>query len=92
MSETTRTHVVLPKVLVDEVDERVGQRRRSQFMAEAVTEKLVRLRRTEALRRAGGSLESVSVPGWETPEAVTDWVSTLRRSSEDREREAWNRR
>ncbi len=73
-----RAHVVMPDDLLREIDARVGQRRRSQFIQEAVEEKLARQCRVEAFERVVGSLKDVDVPGWETPEATAQWVHNLR--------------
>lgn len=79
-----RTHVILPVELVEEVDELVGNRRRSHFFAEAVSEKLARLRLVRAAESALGSLTEVDVPGWETAESTKRWVSDLRAVDKER--------
>lgn len=73
-----RAHVVLSDDLLREVDARVGQRQRSEFIQEAIEEKLARLSRVEAFERVVGSLKNVETPGWETPEAAAQWVHDLR--------------
>lgn len=81
MAATTqrrRAHVVLPDVLLREVDARVGQRSRSEFIQGAIEEKLARLCRVEAFERVVGSLKDVETPGWETPEAAAQWVHDVR--------------
>jgi hypothetical protein len=82
--EAVRTHVVLPKDLVDELNELVGPRRRSEFIAEAAKEKLDRLKRVRAFDRVVGSLADVDIPGWETPEAAAEWVRASRRLDSER--------
>jgi len=47
--EVVRTHIVVPKELVESVEEIVGARHRSEYFAEAVEEKL---RRIKLLRAA----------------------------------------
>lgn len=85
MSQTTvRTHLVVPQDLVASVDRLVGRRRRSAFFAEAAAEKLARLRLAEAAEQAAGSLASVDVPGWETPEAASAWVRASRQADDAR--------
>jgi metal-responsive CopG/Arc/MetJ family transcriptional regulator len=79
-----RAHVVMPQALLDEVDNRVGQRRRSQFIQEAVEEKLGRLRRVESFDRVVGSLKNADSPEWETTESTEEWVRALRREWEGR--------
>jgi Arc/MetJ-type ribon-helix-helix transcriptional regulator len=78
-----RAHVVMPEDLLREIDARVGQRRRSEFIQEAIEEKLARLCRVEAFERVVGSLKDVDVPGWETPEAAARWVHDLRHYPEN---------
>lgn len=73
-----RAHVVMPEGVVEEVDALVGQRRRSQFITEAVEEKLRRRRRVEAFDRVVGSLADADIPGWETREAAAQWVHDMR--------------
>ena len=80
---TVRTHVVLPAELIERVDRRVGPRKRSQFIAEAVEAKLDRERRLEAFRRFAGSLKDVDTPGWNTPEETDAWVRALRTGDEE---------
>ena len=75
-----RTHVILRDDLVEEVDKRVGKRKRSEFINEAVEERLKRLRLIEAAEVAGGSLKDVDIPGWETEESTLEWVRELRTS------------
>ena len=82
--EAVRTHVVLPKALVEELDELVGPRRRSEFIAEAAKEKLDRLKRVRAFEKVAGSLADVDIPGWETPEAAAEWVRASRRLANER--------
>jgi hypothetical protein len=62
------------------VDQLVGQRGRSRFFAEAVEEKLVRVRLLQAVRKVAGSLEVVDIPGWESAETAAEWVRALRRA------------
>lgn len=75
-----RTHVSLRDDLAKEVDERVGKRRRSEFINEAVEERLKRLRLAEAIEAVGGSLKDVDIPGWETEESTLEWIRAMRAS------------
>jgi hypothetical protein len=79
----TRAHVILPEDLIDEIDRRVGRRKRSQFISDTLDAELRRLRRIEAARDAGGSLRDVDVPGWESAESTAAWVRQLRQQSDD---------
>jgi hypothetical protein len=78
----TRTHVIAPKELIKEVDQLVGPRRRSDFIAAAVDEKLKREKILRAVRRAAKLPAEVDIPGWETPEAASQWVHDIRRESD----------
>lgn len=77
-----RTHIVLPREIVDEVDRLVGHRRRSQFMTEAVREKLRREKLTAALAATAGVLKDVDIPHWSTPEKTSAWIRDLRREDD----------
>ena len=77
-----RTHVVVPDGLIAAIDARVGQRKRSRFITEAIEEKLRRAELLEAFDAVAGSLADADVPGWETPEATSEWVRAIRRESD----------
>ena len=83
-AETVRTHVVMPKEIVRTIDDLVGRRARSKFLAEAAQEKLRRLRQRQALEKVAGSLRDVDIPGWETPEAAAEWVRKGREDADAR--------
>jgi metal-responsive CopG/Arc/MetJ family transcriptional regulator len=91
-ADTVRAHVVLPKELVDSIDDLVGRRARSKFLAEAAEEKLRRLRQIEAIERVAGSLKYVDIPGWETPESTVEWVRKSREEDDRRLDEIWRGR
>ena len=78
-SERRRAHVVLPNDLLCEIDKRVGQRQRSEFIQEAIAEKLNRLQRVEAFERVVGSIGDGEIPEWETRESTSAWLRDLRR-------------
>jgi len=81
---TTRAHLVAPKALIEEVDRLVGPRRRSEFITDAVTEKLERENRIRAVR-AAMTLPAVEEPGWETAEAVSKWGRDIRADSDPKD-------
>lgn len=78
-SKTVRTHIVIPKSLLDTIDELVGQRARSRFFAEAAEKELRRRNLIQAAKTVGGSLEQVDILGWETSESAAEWVRAARR-------------
>jgi hypothetical protein len=86
-----RTHVVMPRDVVETIDTLVGRRGRSKFLAEAAEEKLRRLRLLRAANEVAGSLASVDIPGWETPEAVSEWVRSMRRADQQHRDEVLQR-
>jgi metal-responsive CopG/Arc/MetJ family transcriptional regulator len=71
---TTRTHVVLPTELVEEIDRIAGKRKRSEFIEETLRERLIRERQREAFRQCAGILKDAAIPEWETPEKTYEWV------------------
>ena len=81
---TMRTHVIVPKELVETVDNIVGRRSRSKFFADAVEEKLSRIKLARAARRAAGSLADTEIPGWETSESAAEWVHASRQADDAR--------
>ncbi len=83
-NDDMRTHVVMPRSLVDAVDELVGQRRRSQFVTEAVQRRVAQLRRDKALSETAGILRPEDHPEWATPELVSAWVRASRSQDEER--------
>jgi Arc/MetJ-type ribon-helix-helix transcriptional regulator len=90
--ETMRTHVVIPKELVDSIDDLVGRRSRSKFLTEAAEEKLARVRLARAAAKVVGSLADRPTPGWESSGAAARWVSDSRRADDERLRERLGRR
>jgi hypothetical protein len=84
MRDTIRTTVVLSRDLVEAVDEIVGPRHRSEYVEEAVAEKVRRDRQLAALRDATGVLDPADYPHWATPEQTSAWVRTLRREADAR--------
>lgn len=88
-AETVRAHIIIPKDLLDEIDSRVGQRKRSDFVADALREKLARERQSEALRAAAGVLDLEDYPQWDRPEKVSAWVREQREQDTERLRRVW---
>ena len=82
MKAMVRTHVLLPRDLVEAVDELVGERRRSRFVEEAVEEKMARERQRKAVVEAAGILKGANYPYWSTPKQTSQWVRDLRREAD----------
>jgi hypothetical protein len=76
-----RLHIALDDRLVDELDRRVGPRRRSAFIARAVEEALEDERRWELIESSLGSISEHGHP-WDDDPA--EWVRKERRADESR--------
>ena len=76
-----RLHIALRDDLVDELDRRVGPRRRSAFIAQAVEAALEDERRWELIE---SSLGAISDQGHEWDSDPSAWVREQRRSDETR--------
>jgi metal-responsive CopG/Arc/MetJ family transcriptional regulator len=72
-----RLHITLDDELVKELDERVGPRRRSAFIAEAVERALDDKRRWELIKSARGS---IAAHGHEWDADPAGWVRAQRRA------------
>lgn len=87
MTEMVRTHVLLPKDLVARIDEQVGPRRRSEFVAETLRKELDRshflslaLAARDEARRLGNK---GGPPEWATSEGAAAWVRAQRQTVAD---------
>src|SRR5713101_1781990 len=90
--KTMRTHVIVPKELVESVDELVGPRNRSKFFTEAVEEKLAHERLARVAQEVVGSLANVDIPGWETSESAAKWVRDSRKLDDEKLRQHWEKK
>jgi len=62
----TKTHLVLPQEILEEVDRIAGKRGRSHFIAQATQEKLERERFLRTLEETKGAWSDKSHPGLNT--------------------------
>jgi hypothetical protein len=69
---TRRVHVVIANDLIEEIDARCGGRQRSQFILEAVAEKLRAMRLTASIAEMAGPLADGDSQVRETPEAAAE--------------------
>jgi metal-responsive CopG/Arc/MetJ family transcriptional regulator len=76
-----RVHITLDDALVRELDQRVGPRRRSAFVSQAVQHALEDEQRWELIESAIGSIAD---NGHEWDEDPAAWVSAQRRLDETR--------
>lgn len=86
-----RAHIVLPDELIEEIDEMVGKRKRSEYIADLIERDLRQKRKLELFNQMAGALKDVDVPGWETSESIVEWVRAQRRMGTDHWKEYENR-
>jgi len=77
-----RTHVNLPEGLIVQIDELVGKRGRSRFLAEVAGREIVRLRQLRALEAAVGAWKDEDHP--ELEKGSAEWVEAIRAEDEAR--------
>jgi len=78
VDETVRVHMLLPRDLVEAIDEIAGRHKRSEFIVAALRQKLILERQKEALATAAGILKDAENPEWETAEKTSQWVHNMR--------------
>ena len=76
-----RTHVVLPEELIKQIDELVGKRGRSAFLAEVAQREIIRLRQLRFFKELA-SLPPADLS--ETPELenASEWVRKMRQEDQ----------
>lgn len=87
MGEMMRTHVLLPKELVARIDERVGPRRRSEFVVEALRRELDQLSLLELMEAAADEARNAppddDPPAWDAYPSSVAWVRAQRQVGTD---------
>ena len=78
----SRTHIVIPRELVIEIDRVVGKRGRSSFLTQAAERELMRRRQVDALNAAAGAWKDKDHP--ELRRGAAAWVQKLRLENERR--------
>jgi len=87
MTTKVRTHVLLSKKLLDEIDALVGERKRSQYIEQALQERVQQDDLLAIMERiASTDPPEGDPPEWNTPEGVAKWVRDLRREESGRTR------
>ena len=77
-----RTHISLPKELIEEIDEIAGPRKRSEFIEVAIRLKLLNAKQRKILESPGPGLDPKDYPHWATPELVSKWVHDMRQADQ----------
>jgi hypothetical protein len=84
VGENERLNIVLPRVLAEELRILVPARKRSQVIAEALAEKLARLRQSKAVREAAGAWSDEGHPELKSYADYEDWKQAIRGGLENR--------
>lgn len=83
MATRDKAHFVFPSDLLDEIDQLVGKRKRSQFVVEAVRKEIKRLKLLKAIEEATGAWKDEDHPEL-TAKDTYGWVRELRKEDEGR--------
>ncbi len=88
---TIKTQIVFPEALLEELDRTVQKRERSEFVVQAVQEKLKKVRLQQALENVAGIWKNH--PDLQTDAQVRKYLKRLRGSDTRRQRKlrkAWH--
>lgn len=80
--QAKRMHVVIPEDTVKAIDSIVGKRRRSHFIAQALSEKLQQLRTIKAIDNAAGAWKDEDHPELAGKGGNKKWIEALRKESD----------
>jgi hypothetical protein len=75
-----RIQIVIDQELLAQVDRVAMGRRCSQFVEEAIREKLARQVLSDALTATAGILSESDYPEWASPEQISAWVRSIRQA------------
>ena len=80
----TKAHLVLPRDILEEVDQIAGKRKRSLFIAEATREKLQRERFLKVLDETQGAWSDKNHPDLKTTRDMEKFIRDKRKSYQKR--------
>lgn len=89
LTKNNKTHLVFPKELLETIDELIGKRKRSQFVVEAVKERLARERLARILEKAAGCWTDKNHPELKTKKDLYRYVRNLRKSADRRQKKIY---
>jgi len=72
--------VTIPVALLNRLDDRISKRQRSNFIAEAIAERLALEEQVAALEETAGLWADKDHPELADGEAIDRWVSTMRQN------------
>jgi len=84
MAKGSKTHIILSSDLVEELDKIVKRRKRSQFIMEAVREKLERMKLEIALEQAAGAWKGNNHPDLKTQKDINRYLKSVRSLTQER--------
>jgi hypothetical protein len=76
----TKAHLVLPRDILEEVDQIAGKRKRSSFIAEATREKLQKERFLRILEETQGAWRGKNHPELKTAKDIERFIGNKRQS------------
>ncbi|HSN75111.1 MAG TPA: hypothetical protein VL334_08480 [Anaerolineae bacterium] len=79
-SETQKITIILPKIVLQRMDELIPARQRSRFIAQALSERLALEEQLLALEESAGAWSDVGHPELVDDEAIDRWLADLRTS------------
>ena len=79
-----KVHLTFPPKIIGEIDDLVGKRGRSKFVAEAAKEKISREKFLKALKECAGTWKSENHPNLPSSKDVVKFVEKIRKESEER--------
>lgn len=86
----TKVHLTFPPKIIGEIDNLVGKRGRSKFVAEAAKEKINREKFSRSLRECAGAWKSENHPELSSTEHVVKFVEKIRKESQERLRRIYH--
>ncbi|HET7090050.1 MAG TPA: hypothetical protein VFL17_15545 [Anaerolineae bacterium] len=75
---TQKITVTLPKALIQRLRKQVPARKRDEFVAQALEERLVVAEQAAVLEETAGAWKDTDHPDMRTPEDIDRWLSNLR--------------
>ena len=73
-----RIHIIVPEELLEKIDRLIPKGKRSEFIRQAIEEKLAREAQSRALKKSAGILDMTRHQEWDTPEKISAWARASR--------------
>jgi metal-responsive CopG/Arc/MetJ family transcriptional regulator len=79
-----QVHFTFPTTIINELEQFVDYRKRSEFVALATKKELEKLKLLKAIENSGGAWTDIEHPELKDEEHIASFVRNLRRESEER--------